>query len=97
MSDTSSCPLLCVDLDGTLVSTDTLDECLLRMARYRPHLLLWLPVWLLRGKAYFKERVAESTAHLLGPLPYRESVLEYIRQHANGQPVVLATAANHRI
>lgn len=98
MSGTTSRPLLCVDLDGTLVSTDTLDECLLRMARYRPLMLLWLPIWMLRGKAYFKDRVAAATAHLLGPLPYRQSVLEYIRQNAGvGEPVVLATAANERI
>lgn len=91
-------PLLCVDLDGTLVSTDTLDECLLRLVRYRPQLLLMLPFWLLRGKAHFKDRLAAATAHLLGPLPYRQSVLDYIRQHAgDSEPVVLATAANHRI
>jgi 4-hydroxybenzoate polyprenyltransferase/phosphoserine phosphatase len=90
--------LLCVDLDGTLVSTDTLDECLLRMVRHRPLLLFRLPFWMLRGKAYFKDRVAAATVHLLGPLPYRQSVLEYIRTHANGgEPVVLATAANRRI
>jgi 4-hydroxybenzoate polyprenyltransferase/phosphoserine phosphatase len=98
MPATATTPLLCVDLDGTLVSTDTLDECLLRMVRYRPLLLLMLPFWMLRGKAYFKDRVAEATAHLLGPLPYRQSVLDYIRTHANGtEPVVLATAANQRI
>lgn len=91
-------PLLCVDLDGTLVSTDTLDECLLCMARSRPLLLLMLPVWLLGGKAYFKDRVAAAVADLLGPLPYRESVLRYVRAHANGSgKVVLATAANQRI
>ncbi len=72
MPGTATPPLLCVDLDGTLVSTDTLDECLLRMVRYKPHLLLLLPFWVLRGKAYFKDRVAEATAHLLGTLPYRQ-------------------------
>ena len=98
MPGTATPPLLCVDLDGTLVSTDTLHECLLRMVRHRPLLLLMLPFWILRGKAYFKDRVADATAHLLGPLPYRQSVLDYIRDHANGsEPVVLATAANERI
>ena len=91
-------PPLYVDLDGTLVSTDTLDECLLRIVVHRPLLLLLLPFWLLGGKAYFKDRVAAASAHLLGPLPFRESVLAYIREHANGsRPVVLATAANYRV
>jgi hypothetical protein len=52
--------LLCVDLDGTLVATDTLDECLLSLLRHRPLLLFLLPFWLLGGKAHFKERVAAA-------------------------------------
>ena len=59
-------PPLYVDLDGTLVSTDTLDECLLRIAMHRPLMLLLLPFWLWHGKAYFKDRVAAASAHLLG-------------------------------
>jgi 4-hydroxybenzoate polyprenyltransferase len=52
----------------------------------------------MKGKAYFKARVAAATADLLGPLPYRKSVLEYIRHNAPpGEPVLLATAANERI
>jgi 4-hydroxybenzoate polyprenyltransferase/phosphoserine phosphatase len=91
-------PPLYVDLDGTLVSTDTLDECLLRLVLHRPLMLLLLPFWLLGGKAYFKDRVAAASAHLLGPLPFRESVLSYVREQANeSRPVVLATAANYRI
>jgi 4-hydroxybenzoate polyprenyltransferase/phosphoserine phosphatase len=91
-------PPLYVDLDGTLVSTDTLDECLLRIAVRRPQMLLLLPFWLLRGKAYFKDRVAAAAAHLLGRLPFRESVVNYVRAQKNGSgTVVLATAANYRV
>jgi 4-hydroxybenzoate polyprenyltransferase/phosphoserine phosphatase len=89
---------LYVDLDGTLVSTDTLDECLLRIVVYHPLLLFLLPFWLLRGKAYFKDRVAAAAAHLLGPLPFRQSVLSYVREHRNESgSIVLATAANYRV
>jgi 4-hydroxybenzoate polyprenyltransferase len=98
MPGSDTYPPLYVDLDGTLVSTDTLDECLLRIAVHRPLLLLLLPIWIVRGKAYFKDRVASASAHLLGRLPFRESVLRYVREHAHGSgPVVLATAANYRI
>ncbi|HEY4233277.1 MAG TPA: UbiA family prenyltransferase [Lacipirellulaceae bacterium] len=91
-------PPLYVDLDGTLVSTDTLDECLLRLVVHRPLMLFLLPLWLFGGKAYFKDRVAAASAYLLGQLPFRESVLSYVREQANGaRPVVLATAANYRI
>ena len=89
--------LLCVDLDGTLVATDTLDECLLCIAR-NPQKLLMVPVWLLGGKARFKERVAEAAAADLCSLPYRPSVCEYIKgQTGKVDEVVLATAANWRI
>jgi 4-hydroxybenzoate polyprenyltransferase/phosphoserine phosphatase len=98
MTGSETYPPLYVDLDGTLVSTDTLDECLLRIVMHRPLILLLLPFWLLQGKAYFKDRVAAASAHLLGRLPFRESVLRYVREHANGSgPVVLATAANYRV
>ena len=90
--------LLCVDLDGTLVATDTLDECLLCIARRSPQKLLKIPVWLLGGKARFKERVAEAAAADLCSLPYRPSVCEYIKgQTGKVDEVVLATAANWRI
>jgi len=90
--------LLCVDLDGTLVATDTLDECLLCIARRSPRKLLMVPVWLLGGKARFKERVAEAAAADLCSLPYRPSVCEYIKgQTGKVEEVVLATAANWRI
>src|SRR5262245_10619260 len=52
--------VLCVDLDGTLLATDTLDECLLYLLRNRPLVLFLLPFWLLGGKAHFKERVAAA-------------------------------------
>jgi 4-hydroxybenzoate polyprenyltransferase/phosphoserine phosphatase len=98
MAQTEDHPLLCVDLDGTLVATDTLHECLLCMARHRPWQVFLLPFWLLRGKAYFKHRVADATAGLLGQLPYREAVVAYIREHSNGSGgVLLTTAADERI
>jgi len=60
--------------------------------------VFWLPIWVLGGKAYFKDRVAAVATDLLGPLPYREEVLRYIRAEVDeSRPVVLATAANYRI
>jgi 4-hydroxybenzoate polyprenyltransferase/phosphoserine phosphatase len=98
MPDAPRPGLLCVDLDGTLVATDTLDECLLCIARRSPQKLLKIPLWLLGGKAQFKERVAEAAAQDLCSLPYRPSVCEYIEARAaEGEEVVLATAANWRI
>ncbi len=41
---------LCVDLDGTLVKSDTLLDSLLVMVRQKPFSLLLLPVWVLQAK-----------------------------------------------
>src|SRR6185369_2489211 len=49
--DTALLPALCVDLDGTLVKSDTLVDSALVLARYHPALLLQIPSWLLQGKA----------------------------------------------
>ena len=43
---------LVVDLDDTLLRTDTLLESLLALARSRPSALLQLPAWLLHGRAH---------------------------------------------
>lgn len=91
-------PLLFVDLDGTLVATDTLHASLWRLVFRRPWMVFLLPIWVLGGKAYFKDRVAAVATDLLGPLPYRDEVLRYIRAEVDqSRPVVLATAANYRV
>ncbi|MFZ9239449.1 MAG: hypothetical protein ACO23B_12370, partial [Burkholderiaceae bacterium] len=49
---------LAVDLDGTLVHSDTLHEAALRALREHPLALFKLPFWLLQGKAVLKQRLA---------------------------------------
>jgi 4-hydroxybenzoate polyprenyltransferase/phosphoserine phosphatase len=89
---------LYVDLDGALIASNTLLESLLRLLRQAPWLLFALPVWLARGRAHFKHRIAERVGIDAALLPYRESVLSFVRQaRKNGRPVILATAADRRI
>jgi len=89
---------LCVDLDGTLVKSDTLVDSLLVLARSRPHLLLRLPAHLLRGKAAFKAFVAESVSLDVRCLPYNRALLEFLQQeHANGREIYLATGADEQL
>ncbi len=89
---------LCVDLDGTLVKSDTLLDSLCLLARTRPAMLLRLPVWLARGKAALKR---ELMAHApLDPayLPYNESLIVYLReQAAAGRSLYLSTGADHAL
>jgi 4-hydroxybenzoate polyprenyltransferase len=90
--------VLCVDLDGTLVATDLLWESLVSAVRRNPLVLLSLPWWMLRGRAYLKQRLAGASAIDFSTLPYREEVLAFVdRERRRGRPVVLATAADHTL
>jgi 4-hydroxybenzoate polyprenyltransferase len=89
---------LAVDLDGTLVRTDTLHENLLVLFKHAPWLLLLLPLWVLRGKAFFKAEVARRAALDAACLPYNEELLAWLHEEkARGRRLVLATAADRRI
>jgi 4-hydroxybenzoate polyprenyltransferase len=90
--------VLCVDLDGSLISTDTLVETLFLFVRHFPFRLFLLPVWLLRGRAFLKMRLAEAVQLPVETLPYNSALLRYIgEQRADGVRVVLATGADHSI
>jgi 4-hydroxybenzoate polyprenyltransferase/phosphoserine phosphatase len=89
---------LVVDLDGTLVRTDTLWESVLLLARGSPWTLAMLPLWLLGGRAGFKRRVAARQELDPAVLPYRADLVEALRRaDAGGRRLVLSTAADGRI
>ncbi|GAA4359382.1 UbiA family prenyltransferase [Variovorax defluvii] len=89
---------LYVDLDGTLIATDSLHESLLKLARTEPVALFSLPLWALRGRAAFKKEVASRVTLDAETLPYRPEVLELVRRaRAGGRRTVLATAADGRL
>jgi 4-hydroxybenzoate polyprenyltransferase/phosphoserine phosphatase len=89
---------LCVDLDGTLTPVDTLDESLLALARNTPAALPLLPLWLRRGKAGFKQALADRVRLDVASLPLRPELMEWLQaEHAAGRRLVLVTAANRQI
>lgn len=97
-SVTATEPVLCVDLDGTLVKSDTLVDSTLVLARQRPELLLQLPGWLFQGKAALKRHITDAIQLDVAHLPYNRELLQYIeQQHATGRPIYLATAANRAL
>jgi 4-hydroxybenzoate polyprenyltransferase len=86
---------LCVDLDGTLVKSDTLVDSTLALARQHPAALLRLPGWLLQGKAALKRHLTEAVDLDVAHLPYNRELMQYLEQeHAKGRPLYLATAAD---
>lgn len=89
---------LCIDLDGTLVKSDTLVDGLCTLARSRPASLLRLPIWLLHGKATLKQEVASRASLDAASLPYNNPLVLHLReQAAAGRPLILATGADRSL
>jgi 4-hydroxybenzoate polyprenyltransferase len=89
---------LCVDLDGTLVRTDTLAEAVLALVRERPLYVFLLPVWLIRGRAYLKQQVVKHVSIDVSLLPFHTAFLAFLREEqASGRRIFLATAADHSL
>src|SRR5213078_4857663 len=89
---------LCVDLDGTLVRTDTLHEQYLIALMRRPFAALLAVVLLLRGKAAFKQALGRLGAVHPASLPYQMDLLEFLRQEkVRGRTLVLATASDRNV
>ena len=90
---------VCVDLDGTLIATDLLWESLIEALKRHPWRLLALHLWMARGRATLKQKLAEAGPVDPRHLPYREEVLrliEQLRKDGAGR-VVLATASHERL
>lgn len=89
---------LAVDLDQTLVRTDTLHEALLALAFRRPAGLVGAFLALRHGRAAFKSAVMERAPLDFSALPYDDAVLQLIadRTCAGGE-VRLVTAADQKI
>jgi 4-hydroxybenzoate polyprenyltransferase/phosphoserine phosphatase len=90
---------LAIDLDGTLLRTDSLIEAMLRLAARAPlALLALLPVLFRQGRAAFKQRIAAAETLDPASLVYNDDVLALARHtQAAGRPVYLVTAANEAV
>ncbi|MEM1444520.1 MAG: UbiA family prenyltransferase [Planctomycetota bacterium] len=86
---------LVLDLDGTLVATDTMWEAFFAGLRDRPVPTLGALAALPGGRAAFKGRLAEVSPVEPEDLPYRSELLDLIREaKASGREVWLATGAD---
>lgn len=89
---------LCVDLDRTLVASDTFMESLVALVKAAPLDLLQLPWWCLQGLPEFKRRVADRIEVDPAKLPYRPTILEFLQtEKGHGRRLVLATASDHQV
>lgn len=89
---------LVVDLDGTLLRSDTLVESLFMVARTHPLTLAMLPLWLAQGRARLKHGLAARVALDVHTLPFDEQLLAYLRgQKRLGRRLILASGADEKI
>ena len=89
---------LCVDLDGTLLLSDSLLETFCRLLRKSPWLVLLLPFWLLRGRAHLKAQIAQRVQLDVSSWPLNAEVLAFVQAaKQQGRKTILATAADQRI
>jgi 4-hydroxybenzoate polyprenyltransferase/phosphoserine phosphatase len=85
---------LVVDLDGTLIASDLLLELWLAAIKRDPWNLLRSPFWLMRGRCFLKQRLAEKVELDWTLLPYRKAVVDLIlEERSKSRPVILASAS----
>ncbi len=89
---------LFVDLDGTLIATDTLLESIVLLLKTYPLKIFLLILWVFKGKSYFKSKITQFNTVRADLLPYNEEVLNYIKEEkGKGRKIYLLTAANQMI
>ncbi len=89
---------LVIDLDGTLIKTDSLIESLLILFKCNPLTVFTMLTWIARGKAHLKRQVACRVTLDVSSLPYQMGLLAYLRdQHHENRLLILATGADEHI
>ncbi|MAD91464.1 MAG: hypothetical protein CMQ54_01890 [Gammaproteobacteria bacterium] len=89
---------LIVDLDGTLVKTDTLLESVVKLLIKNPLCLFCLPLWVLSGKVYLKRKIAEKVRLSFKFMPFNLVFVDFLRSEKNkGRKIILATGAHQSI
>ena len=93
----TSVPLV-IDLDGTLIKTDSLIESLLILFKSNPFIIFSMLAWIVKGKAHLKRQVACRVTLDVSSLPYQMGLLAYLRdQHHENRLLILATGADEHI
>jgi hypothetical protein len=87
-----------VDLDGTLIGTDTMWTAMRWLLKRNPLRLFSFLLWWMRGRAYLKRQLAERADLDIPALPYHHEFIDWLkRQKASGRRLVLVTAADQRM
>ena len=88
---------LFVDLDGTLIKTDLMFESICVLLKRNPFSLIMLAIWLVKGKAYLKARLAERVHLNISNMPFNAEFLDFLGdEERRGRQLILISAANNR-
>lgn len=83
---------LCVDLDGTLLKTDTLYELAFCVIKKSPWVVFNFLFLLLKGKQHLKKYLSERCTLKPELLPYNETFLAFLKeQYRQGRKLYLVT------
>ena len=86
---------LCVDLDGTLIKSDSLFDAVCQFMHRSPARFWQLPLWLAGGRARLKAEVARRAPLNASRLPYNTELVSYLRtEQRDGRQIYLATGAD---
>lgn len=86
---------LAVDLDGTLIRNDLIEETVIRFLIERPWRIFLILYWWSKGRAHLKQKVAQRVLVDVTLLPYREEVLAWLReQGASGRKLLLVSGSD---
>ncbi len=91
-------PILVVDLDGTLISSDMLHETFWSALSQDWSTLFAAPLALIKGRAALKAALQDKGQVQVDALPYNQEVIDYIKSWRDaGKKVALVTASDQRI
>jgi 4-hydroxybenzoate polyprenyltransferase len=86
---------LCVDLDGSLIKSDSLFDAFCEFVRRDPLSIWRVPLWLMGGRARVKIEIARRAPLDAANLPYNLTLLHYLQAECReGRPLYLATGAD---
>lgn len=89
---------ICVDLDGTLIKTDSLIESALLLLMKNPFYIFLMIYWYIKGKHILKKNISEIVYLEPANLPYNDELIVFLTEMKNnGRDIWLCTAANKRI
>jgi len=88
---------LCVDLDGSLILTDTLYESVAQLIKKNWLMAFYIPYWFYKGKAYLKHKLSEHCELAVERLPIQKSFRDWlVNEKQKGRQLLLVTGTHEK-